>query len=120
MSEDDFLAYQVRQARFTKKSEPCNDVADEGKESLLQMKIESYCKDRGFYFFHDRSRGKNPEGNPDLVICLPKGRTVWVECKSKDGRLSEAQKKVATQLLGAGHEWHEVRSYNRFLSIIEG
>ena len=120
MSEDYLLAYKSRQARFAIQSKPCEDVADEGKESVLQGKIELYCKDRGYYFFHDRSRGKNKEGHPDLIICLPKGRTIWIECKAKGGKLSEAQKKVATQLLGSGHEWHEVRSYNRFLSIIEG
>lgn len=117
MSEDQLLAYQ---ARFTKKSESCKDEEDEGRESLLQYRIECYCKDRGFYYFHDKSRGKNKAGHPDLVICLPKGRTVWIECKAKGGVLSDAQKMVMMQLLGMGHEWHECRSYKRFLDIIEG
>ena len=120
MSEDQLLEYQIRQARFAKKSEPCKDEADEGLECELDKKIANYCRDKGWYHFHDRSRGINKAGNPDWIICMPKGRTIWIECKAANGRLSEAQKTTITQLLGLGHEIYEVRSFKRFLEIIEG
>ena len=117
MSEEQLLAYQ---ARFAKKGEPCKDVPDEGKESELDKNIAAYCRDKGYYHFHDRSRGVNKSGHPDWIICMPKGRTVWIECKAKGGTFKESQKMVAAQLLGMRHEWYECRSYKRFLDIIEG
>lgn len=90
---------------------------DQGKESDLQAKIERYCRDHGYYFFHDRSRGDNAKGHPDLVIAIHH-RTLWLELKSAQGRLSSEQRQVRLQLLQLGQEWHEVRSFKQFLTII--
>lgn len=94
--------------------------ADPGKEIDLQGKIERFCRDHGFYLFHDRSRKQNAPGFPDFVIALPGGRVVWLELKSARGRLRPEQKKVRLMLLALGHEWHEVRSYRQFLGIVNG
>ena len=92
--------------------------ADPGKENALQANIERFLSGRGFYFFHDRSRGANSKGHPDLVIALPGGRVLWIELKSSAGRLSPEQKQVRLKLLALGQEWHEVRSYRQFLEIV--
>lgn len=97
-----------------------NRIADQGKESDLQAKIERYCRQSGFYFFHDRSREQNSKGFPDLVIALPAGRVVWMELKSAKGRLRPEQKQVRLMLMALGHEWHEVRSYRQFIGIVNG
>lgn len=93
---------------------------DPDKEIDLQAKIERFCRQSGFYFFHDRSRECNAKGFPDLVIALPAGRVVWMELKSAKGRLRPEQKQVRLMLMALGHEWHEVRSYRQFIGIVNG
>lgn len=100
------------------KPEPVKTEADPGPESMLQEKIEKYLHECGYYFFHDRSRGKNHAGHPDLVIALPGGKTIWIELKSKHGRLSSEQSRTRQKLLFHGHEWHEIRSFKSFIDII--
>lgn len=99
---------------------PGKEEADPGLERDLQDRVEDWCADNGYPFFHDRSRGKNVPGFPDLVIALRSGRTLWLELKSKSGRLSAEQKLFRLKLLALGHEWYEVRSYKRFLEVVNG
>jgi hypothetical protein len=91
---------------------------DEGPESSLQSKIEKWCIDHHFYFIRDRSRGRNTPGQPDLVIALPDRRTLWIELKSKMGRLRPEQIRVIQQLILHGHEIHVVKSFRQFLTIV--
>ncbi len=92
------------------------NAADE-PESSLQRAIEIWCEESGLPYFHDRSRGKNAAGFPDLVIALRSGRTLWLELKSRDGRLRKEQEKWRLQLMALGHEHHVVRSFKQFLVI---
>lgn len=92
---------------------------DSGLERDLQAKIEEYCKEHGYPFFHDRSRKCNVPGFPDLVIALPGGRTLWIELKSKSGRLDSEQKRFRLMLLALGHEWHMCRSFRHFARIVQ-
>ena len=107
-------------ARRMVKSQPNPCAPDPAPEKDLQAKAEKLCRERGYHFFHDRSRGANAPGQTDLVIAMPKGRTLWVELKSKTGRLSADQKRLRMVLSALGHEWHEVRSYQQFLIILDG
>jgi hypothetical protein len=116
-TQEQLEQYRARH-RVEAPSVPC--PADPGPEKDLQAKAEKLCRERGYHFFHDRSRGANVPGQTDLVIALPKGRTVWVELKSKHGRLSADQKRVRMMLSALGHEWHDVRSYSQFVSILDG
>ena len=100
--------------------------SDPGPESRLQSKIEAYAKREGYpclsirqlvtkyrrisYLFKDW---------PDISIALPAARTVWLELKGHKGVLKAGQRELAMQLIALGHEWHQVRSYKRFLEIIE-
>lgn len=43
------------------------------------------------------------EGTPDLIVALPKGRTVWMERKAQGGRLSPEQAHARDRLLAGGH-----------------
>ena len=120
-TEDQLLAYQIKTQ--LKNGQPGADlpgIIDHHPERELQDRAEEYCRENGYYAFHDRSRGQNQAGFPDLVIALPKGRTVWIEFKSKNGRLSGEQKTVRLQLMACGHEWHEIRSFRHFLSVLQG
>ena len=67
------------------------DIPDIGKESKLQHKIEKWASEHGFLYFHDRSRGKNMAGWPDLTICLPDGVVLFLELKSEKGVLRAEQ-----------------------------
>jgi len=112
-SKERLLEYQARNNKLVSDNKP-----DDGLECELDRKIIKYCEDHGFYYFHDRSRGINKKGFLDFVIALPKGRTVYIENKSKTGRFSPEQKLNIVKLTGLGHEVYECRSYKKFLEII--
>lgn len=97
----------------------CDEIADEGKESTLQLKCEQWLKMKGFHYLHDRSRKKNPAGMfLDLHIYLPAGRHVVVELKVKGNKMSKEQVDTYRKLMFLGHEVYECRSYKRFLEIM--
>jgi len=101
-------------------------VADEGPESELQGKITKYCKDHGYPCLSFRqsrkAEGFLTPGWPDLTICLSTGRVrvVFIEVKSKKGYLRQKQKEIKAMMKYLGHEWYVVKSYKRFIEIIEG
>ncbi len=126
-TEEQLAAYRERIAKapplsFNVDNSHCTisvvEDPDPDPESNLQEKIEKYCREHGFPFFHDRSRKKNAPGFPDLVIALKGGRTLWLELKSKGGVMSKEQKEWRLQLLALGHEHHIVKSYRGFMQII--
>jgi len=92
--------------------------SDPGPESDLQDRIETWCRDNGFPFFHDRSRKCNEPGFPDLVIALRGGRTLWIELKSRNGKMRKEQEAWRLKLLHLSHEHHVIRSFKRFLEVI--
>ena len=98
-----------------------DDEPDEGPETGLQGKCEKWLDERGYPFIHDRSRKKNKKGKIlDLHIYLPKGRHVVIELKVADNPMTDEQKETYRKILFLGHEIYEVRSYKKFLEIIEG
>ena len=97
------------------------DIPDEGPESKLQAKCEKWLNDRGYPFIHDKSKRKNKKGSIlDLHIYLSEGRHVVIELKIKGNAMSQEQKETYRKILFLGHEIHEVKSYKRFLEIMEG
>ena len=99
-----------------------DDTPDEGKESELQGKIVKYCKDHGFPCLSFRqsrkAQGFLTPGWPDLTILLPASRAIFIELKAKKGILKADQKNMALMMMALGHEWYEIRSYKRFLEVI--
>jgi hypothetical protein len=91
--------------------------ADDGPEWRLQREIEAWCRERGLYLFHDKSRSRNAPGHPDLVVAASRGKTLWLELKSRRGRMTADQKRVAQLLQACGHEFHLIRSFSQFLEI---
>jgi hypothetical protein len=43
-------------------------------------------------------------GTPDILVVAPGGRTLWIETKSKGGRLSPAQREMHDKLRAMGHD----------------
>lgn len=45
------------------------------------------------------------KGIPDLQIVLPDGKVLWVEMKKENGKLSESQEYILTQLESLNHNY---------------
>lgn len=50
------------------------------------------------------------KGVPDLIVIAPGGKTLFMEVKTIEGRLSPDQKKFAGDLISMGHNYALVRS----------
>jgi hypothetical protein len=114
---------QLRQSGIAFPSSKFNDEKpDAGPESILSGKIKRWAKDHGFVAQVSRqsknARGLLVRGLPDVILALPGGVTLWIELKSQKGRLKKEQKQIALQLMACGHRWYQVRSYKRFLEIV--
>lgn len=65
-------------------------------------------------------------GAPDIIIWLPRGRTVSIELKGARGTQNEGQRMFAANLEALGHEYHVVRAetpgqaVNKVVEIISG
>jgi len=95
---------------------------DIGPESVLQGKIEIWANDHGYPILSFRqskkAKGFLPPGWPDITLVL-KSRVLFLELKSKTGRLSEDQEKLKIMFLYLKANWHEVRSYKHFIEIVQ-
>ena len=94
---------------------------DPGPESDLAGKIQKWAKDHGYpcqcFRQSTKARGFLVPGWPDVTLIL-KERVVFIELKAMHGRLSNEQQKLKLQFLFLRAEWFEVRSFKRFLEIV--
>ena len=97
-----------------------NDTPDPGPENKLLNKCLNYCKERGFPVWHDRSRKKNQPGWPDLIIFMPRGRVILIELKSAKGVFRNEQQQLARQFMYLKHRYFKVRSFTKFIEIMNG
>lgn len=93
-------------------------VTDEDK---LHKEIIEYCKNHRWIYFHGsmRHKTKRTEGEPDFEILASHGRSFYIECKSKTGKPSEAQRNIAHWARLLGHTIHLVRNMDEFRRIVE-
>lgn len=91
------------------------------RESELHQQIKTECNRRGWLCFsgamHKRTWRTN--GEPDLCILGRFGAVLWVEAKTRTGRLSDDQINVREKMASLGHTVHVVRSFREFLEIIK-
>ncbi|MCK4815862.1 hypothetical protein KA005_08830 [bacterium] len=52
------------------------------------------------------------------MLALKKGRAAFLELKEESGRMSDDQKQMRLIRLNRGHEIYEVRSFKRYLEIV--
>ena len=120
-TKEQYDDYILNQKRTTTPSSISNEPADEEKEAVLQGKIQKWAKDWGRPILSFRqsknAKGFIPPGWPDISLLMPCGRVLFIELKSKGGRLSEEQRQAKLQFMALGHEIHEVRSYRAFLRL---
>lgn len=90
------------------------------RESELHYEILAYCRGRGWPVVH--SRMDRPTtchvGTPDFVIALPGGRTLWIEAKSSEGKVSLEQRAWMLWLGQHAHLCAVVHSMDEFISAL--
>lgn len=75
-----------------------------------------WAQEQGYYCFHcangEKRDGRTASklmamgvksGVPDLIFILPGGKTLWVELKLKNGKLSPTQEKFKVRLQNLSH-----------------
>ena len=123
-------AYNARQnaVRMTPET-GCEHEAD------LHADIKAECRRRGWIALHGSMahKAKRTEGEPDFIILgtvksekgnwtVDRGadspRVLFIECKTRTGKLSVAQNAMQAHAAKLGHTIHVVRSFEDFLKII--
>lgn len=65
-----------------------------------------------------RFRKNEGVGLPDLLVFLPKGKLLCIECKSDSGRLQASQKAFCELLTRYGHHYYITRSLADLIAIL--
>lgn len=89
-------------------------------EYELQSDIETECRRRGWIPFRSRMDRATtmPIGFPDFVIMADAGRVIWVEAKTKSGKVKPEQAALHAAARQLGHEVLIVRSISDFIYAI--
>lgn len=108
----------ANEAKRWRKPEAAGDGV--GIESDLHDAIRDECRRRGWVAFSSRMdrRTTRKLGEPDFVIMADQGRTLYVECKSRTGKLSPEQQALHAQARSLGHFVFVVRSFQEFSELI--
>lgn len=89
----------------------------------LQEEIANYCNRQWprWKFVQARAdkRSTIAEGCQDFTIFASHGRTFLIECKAKDGKLSEAQRNWHKEMEMLSHTVFVVRSLEEFKLLVE-
>ena len=91
------------------------------REKDLHADILEHCKLKRWVVFHGSMAHRamrTPLGEPDFCIAMPAGRVIWIEAKTKSGKLSQDQVVVHHCLKGLGHAVVVVRSMAEFLEAV--
>lgn len=91
-------------------------------ERDLHNQIFDECRKRGWIAFHGSmsDRTHRTEGEPDFIILANRGRSFFIECKTRLGKLSPAQNALWHQSRHLGHVIHIVRAIEDFHAIVDG
>ena len=90
------------------------------READLHEKIFDECRQRGWIALHGSMAARTCRtlGEPDFVILADRGRVLFVECKTRTGKLSPAQAALKHHAGKLGHPVHVVRSLEEFLKLL--
>ena len=89
-------------------------------EASLHEEIFDECRRRGWIALHGSmaERTCRTLGEPDFTILAGGGRVLFVECKTRTGKLSPAQAALKFHAEKLGHTFHVVRSREEFLKLL--
>ena len=118
MTADQVAAHQ---AKFTPKTDKPKPDGPSVPEKEIHRLILLECHRRGFLALHGSMAHKTFRtiGEPDCTILMPSGRVLFVEVKTRSGRISEEQEAFARRALLLGHTVHVVRSFEEFLQLLK-
>lgn len=94
----------------------------EGEEiEKLHKPTAKWLRERGIPFIHNRSdqRSTATEGAPDFTIAVGQGRTVFIEYKTKTGKLSPKQQEWHFLARRVGVEVYVFRSMEEFHNLMK-
>lgn len=127
---EDQLTDYLNRARLERRCNPAplSGTHDAGppastdeRESVLQGKIVRWAKEHGYPCQSNRqtkhAQGLLTPGWPDICLILPK-RVVFIELKSTAGRTRKEQARLRIHFLSLGHEIFEIRTWKRFMEVI--
>ena len=99
---------------------PTAGTAGLGRESELHEAIFDECRRRCWIALHGSMADRTCRtlGEPDFVVLAGGGRVLFVECKSRTGKLSPAQAALKHHAEKLGHTVHVVRSLEDFLRLL--
>ena len=94
------------------------------KESYLQSECNKLLRKHGILYYHAEA-GRNPgmamrrnSGYPDLFI-FHEGKTIFIELKSKNGKLRPNQVEKIEQLKNAGYICYVAKDIKKFCYFIK-
>lgn len=92
------------------------------EESKLHEFIIEQCEKRGWIYLHGAmsKRTHRTLGEFDFCLLANRGRVFFLECKTKDGKLTADQETMKRHGEYLGHKMHVVRSQMQFLEIVDG
>ena len=102
------------------RSEGRGSRAAVSREAELHEEVFDECRRRGWIALHGSmaERTCRTLGEPDFVILAGGGRVLFVECKTRTGKLSPAQAALKHHAEKLGHTVHVVRSLDDFLNLL--
>lgn len=90
------------------------------EEWQLQEDIAAYCRAKGWICLSNPMDAptRRMKGEPDFDIAAEGGNRIWVECKSKTGKLSKEQLEFMAWAKKLGHEVHVVANMEQFHALM--
>lgn len=91
-----------------------------GSERDLHAQIFDECRRRGWIPLHGSmsERTHRTAGEPDFII-VRDGGVLFVECKTRTGKLTREQQAMIAHAAKLGHTIHVVRSFQEFLNTTQ-
>lgn len=115
--------FQFREmlARTQKKRAP-DDSKGVEDETNLQNDIAEECRRRGWICFRGSMahRTHRTIGEPDCIVATDDGRTIYVEAKSKRGKLTPAQNAIVAWLEHNKQRVVVVKTLAQFVAFADG
>jgi hypothetical protein len=107
------------EARMYGNGRHCDHNKPVEDESDLHNAIIDYCKSKGWQYLHGSMahRSRRTLGENDFTILADRSQVRFVECKSKNGKLSPDQQAFIAHAKKNGHVVYVVRSLDEFVKL---
>lgn len=109
------------QARITKQPATIRRGPPVDLEGELHEAIINHCNGKGWAFIHSRmdKRTTQQKGVCDFIIMAPVKRTLLIEAKARNEKLTKDQNIFKAWMRKQGHTVYEVRNMEGFYLAIE-